>query len=137
MPGGVRISCSFFNTSFLNSCTCSGSSAGIWAGARTAAIICTVLQFGFNELGVARVKFVSRKIQESQPRPEIAPPPATPEKPRMSIFDRLMTVIGFRKLTDEEYLKALKKQRDEALERIAVLEQQRREEESHDAEGTT
>ena len=71
----------------------SGGSAGILAGARTAAIICTVLQFAFNELGVARVKFVSRKIQESQPRPEIAPPPAAPEKPRMSIFDRLMTVI--------------------------------------------
>ena len=65
-----------------------------------------------------------------------APPPAAPEKPRMSIFDRLMTVIGFRKLTDEEYLKALKKQRDEALERIAVLEQERREEERQDTEGT-
>ena len=38
-----------------------------------------------------------------------------------------MAVIGFTKLTDEEYLKVLKKQRNEALERIAILEQERKE----------
>ncbi|TBU35720.1 hypothetical protein BD311DRAFT_12088 [Dichomitus squalens] len=113
-------------------------SAGIWAGARTAAVICTVLQFGFNELSVMRVKFVSRQMQESQPRPEIVPsPPDTLEEPRTSIFDRLMAVIGFRKLTDEEYMKALKKQRDAALERIAVLEHERREKERSEADGAT
>ncbi|KAI1794604.1 hypothetical protein LXA43DRAFT_883485 [Ganoderma leucocontextum] len=102
--------------------------AGIWAGARTAGIICTVLQFGFNELTVMRVKFVSRKIHESQPRPEIAPLPSDgPEEPRNSIVDHLMAVIGFVKLTDEEYLKVLKKQRAEALARIALLEHERRE----------
>ncbi len=75
-----------------------------------------------------RVKFVSRKIQESHSAPEIAPLPLDkPEGPRTSIVDRLMAVIGFIKLTDEEYLKVLKKQRDEALERISVLEHERRE----------
>ena len=114
-------------------CARSGGVAGIWAGARTAGVICTVLQFSFNELTVMRVKFVSSKIQESHRPPEItSPPPDKPEEPRTSIVDRLMAVIGFTKLTDEEYLKVLKKQRDEALERIAVLERERRERDDAD-----
>ena len=83
-----------------------------------------------------RIKFVSRKIQESQsPLPVDIPalPTASEDGPRLSIFDRLLGIIGFRKLTDDEYLKVLKKQRNEALQRIAVLEQERRErEESHE-----
>ena len=87
-----------------------------------------MLQFGLNELTVMRVKFVSRKIQESHSAPQVAPLPSDkPEAPRTSIVDRLMAVIGFTKLTDEEYLKVLKKQRNEALERIAILEQERKE----------
>ena len=75
-----------------------------------------------------RVKFVSRKIQESHSAPQVAPLASDkPEAPRTSIVDRLMAVIGFTKLTDEEYLKVLKKQRNEALERIAILEQERKE----------
>ncbi|RPD66419.1 hypothetical protein L226DRAFT_566853 [Lentinus tigrinus ALCF2SS1-7] len=104
--------------------------ARIWAGARTAAIICTVLQLGYNELGVTRVKFVSRKIKESQSQPDAVSVPdaiPVPDAPRLSIFDRLMGIVGFRKLTDEEYLEALKKQRDEALVRIAAIEQERSE----------
>ncbi|KAI0723951.1 hypothetical protein C8T65DRAFT_92279 [Cerioporus squamosus] len=105
--------------------------ARIWAGARTGAIICTVLQLGYNELGVMRVKFVSRKFKESRPRTDavsVSDTAATAsDASRLSIFDRLVRVIGFRKLTDEEYLQALKKQRDEALERIAVLERERSE----------
>ncbi|KAM5534055.1 hypothetical protein V8D89_012236 [Ganoderma adspersum] len=102
--------------------------SGIWAGARTAGIICTVLQFGLNELTVMRVKFVSRKMQESHSAPEIASLPLDKlEEPRTSIVDRLMAVIGFTKLTDEEYLKVLKKQRDEALARISILEHERKE----------
>ena len=128
MPGDVRAIFAYpFSPYSLTLCACLGGVAGIWAGARTAGIICTVLQFGFNELTVMRVKFVSRKIQESHRPPEIAPAPANkPEEPRTPIVDRLMAVIGFRKLTDEEYLKVLKKQRNEALERIAVLKNERR-----------
>ncbi|KAI0748584.1 hypothetical protein C8Q80DRAFT_748250 [Daedaleopsis nitida] len=107
----------------------------LWAGARTGGIICAVLQWGHNEMGIMRVKFVSRKIQESRspsaPSPAPTSPPDDPTKPRITVFDRLVSVIGFRKLSDEEYLKAVKKQRDEALARIAVLEQERKEREQH------
>ncbi|RDX56469.1 hypothetical protein OH76DRAFT_389373 [Lentinus brumalis] len=105
--------------------------ARILSGARTGAIICTVLQLGYNELGVMRVKFVSRKIKETRPPADVVPvsdaPTPVSDPSRLSIFDRLVRVIGFRKLTDEEYLEALKKQRDEALARIAVIERERRE----------
>ncbi len=78
-----------------------------------------------------RVKFVSRKIKETRPPADVVPvsdaPTPVSDPSRLSIFDRLVRVIGFRKLTDEEYLEALKKQRDEALARIAVIERERRE----------
>ncbi|KAI0807751.1 hypothetical protein C8Q74DRAFT_86471 [Fomes fomentarius] len=101
----------------------------LWAGARTGAIICTILQWGFNEFGIMRVKFVSRKLQESRPQRDtpISSPTESTGETRLSILDRLMSVVGFRKLSDDEYLRVLKKQRDEALDRIAVLEEERRE----------
>ena len=92
-----------------------------------------MFQLGYNELGIVRVKFVSRKIQEKTVEPEAAPTPISPE--RTTLFDRFLSVIGFRKLSDEEYLKVLKKQRDEALQRIAVLEQERREKEQTREDG--
>ncbi|CDO73539.1 hypothetical protein BN946_scf185014.g9 [Trametes cinnabarina] len=103
----------------------------IMAGARTAGLICALLQLGYNEIGVMRIKYVSRKLHETRAQSEtvLAPTPV-PEKdttPKVSFFDRAMSVIGFRKLSDEEYLKTLKKQRDEALSRIAVLERERSE----------
>ncbi|KAI0647317.1 hypothetical protein C8Q79DRAFT_1000261 [Trametes meyenii] len=99
----------------------------VLAGASTAAFICTLLQLGFNELGVARIKYISRKIHETQDAPAPLPAPEVAATPKVSIFDRFLGIIGFRKLSDDEYLKVLKKQRDEALERIAVLEKERSE----------
>lgn len=101
-----------------------------WAGARTGAIICTIVQWGFNEFRIMRVKFVSRKLQESRPQRDIpisSSPTESTGETRLSILDRLMSIVGFRKLSDEEYMRVLKKQRDEALDRIAVLEEERRE----------
>lgn len=86
-----------------------------------------------------RVKFVSRKIKESQSETDVVSVAApVSDASRLSIFDRLLGIIGFRKLTDEEYLKALKKQRDEALEKIAAIEQERREktQSREDSEGS-
>ncbi|KAH9901557.1 hypothetical protein C8Q73DRAFT_723736 [Cubamyces lactineus] len=107
----------------------------VLAGARTAGLLCALVQLGYNELGVMRIKYVSRKLQEARTQPGVAAPVPVPlpteatDKPKTSVFDRLMGIIGFRKLSDEEYLKVLKKQRDEALERIAVLEWERSERE--------
>ncbi|KAL7283599.1 hypothetical protein ACG7TL_003034 [Trametes sanguinea] len=118
----------------------------VWAGARTAALLCALLQLGYNETGVMRIKYVSRKLQETQSQPQAALAPVPVQEkdasPKMSFFDRAMSIIGFRKLTDEEYLKTLKKQRDEALARIAALERERAEslqaeENSGASEGST
>ncbi|KAI0672965.1 hypothetical protein C8Q78DRAFT_1077274 [Trametes maxima] len=99
----------------------------VLAGARTAAFVCTLMQLGFNELGVTRIKYISRKIHEIQDAPTPLPLPEVAATPKVSIFDRFLGIIGFRKLSDDEYLKVLRKQRDEALERIAVLEKERSE----------
>ena len=137
MRGNVRLSYDIILVHLpIRPLSCAGGKSGIWSGARTAGLLCTLVQLGFNEVGVMRIKFVSRKIQESQsPLPADIPalPTAFEDGPRLSIFDRLLGIIGFRKLTDDEYIKVLKKQRNEALQRIAVLEQERRErEESHE-----
>ncbi|KAH9857143.1 hypothetical protein C2E23DRAFT_720985 [Lenzites betulinus] len=101
----------------------------VLAGARTAGLLCALLQLGHNEIGVARIKYVTRKIQEP-PAPKPLPAPLErPDEVRLSVFDRLLSIVGFRKLSEEEYLKTLKKQRDEALARIAVLERERQERE--------
>ncbi|KAI0819542.1 hypothetical protein BC628DRAFT_1402114 [Trametes gibbosa] len=99
----------------------------VLAGARTAGLVCTLLQLGYNELGVMRIKYVTRKIQEPTAPNPLPVPPERPDEVRLSFFDHLLGIIGFRKLSEEEYLKTLKKQRDEALARIAVLERERQE----------
>ncbi|OJT09105.1 hypothetical protein TRAPUB_14432 [Trametes pubescens] len=104
----------------------------VLAGARTAGLVCALVQLGYNELGVTRIKFVTRKIEEAAapvPAPAISEPTDTP---KMTLFDHALSLIGFRKLSEEEYVKVLKKQRDEALERIAVLERERAEQEAHE-----
>lgn len=74
-----------------------------------------------------RIKYVTRKIQEPTAPNPLPVPPERPDEVRLSFFDHLLGIIGFRKLSEEEYLKTLKKQRDEALARIAVLERERQE----------
>lgn len=105
----------------------------VLAGARTAGLVCALVQLGYNELGVTRIKFVTRKIEEAaMPAPAPAIPEAT-ETPKMTFFDHALSLIGFRKLSEEEYVKVLKKQRDEALERIAILERERAEEQARES----
>ena len=79
-----------------------------------------------------RIKLVSRQIQEARTQPS----PLEDRRQQTTIFDRFLGLIGFRKLSEEEYLQTLKKQRDEALARIAVLEREHREQEqTADSEG--
>ena len=104
----------------------------LWSATRTGAIICSVLQLAYNEFGVMRIKLVSRQIQEARTQPS----PLEDSRQQTTIFDRFLGLIGFRKLSEEEYLQTLKKQRDEALARIAVLEREHREQEqTADSEG--
>ncbi|KAI0273584.1 hypothetical protein BC834DRAFT_966089 [Gloeopeniophorella convolvens] len=96
-----------------------GAAGGILAGS----IICTLGQVLYNEIGVQRIKYVSRGLSAAPSLPPLTAPvlvnPPEPEKP---LFDRMINAIGLTKLSDDEYLAQMKKQRAACLRRIAELE---------------
>lgn len=65
-----------------------------------------------------RVRFVSRVTS-----PAKAQEPSE-ESQSPSLGSRLLSLIGFRKLSDEEYLRSLRTRRQKYLERIRELEEQ-------------
>jgi hypothetical protein len=87
-------------------------------------VFCAVGQLLYNELGVQRVKYVSRTSPAASPR---RPLPSTSEitelrVPKEPLFDRMVQAIGFKKLADEEYLAQMREKRATHLQRIAELE---------------
>jgi len=106
---------------------------GFIPGFFTGALVCTLLQLSYNELGIARVKYVSQK-----PRPPVAPaaPASQPSIPPPTLNhtlapepskwwgDRILRVLGFQSLSDEELLVKLKTTRDGHLRRIEILEKE-------------
>lgn len=117
-----------------------GGRPGILPGASTAAIVCTVLQLVYNELGVARVKYVSRMMQNASPQPSkqvgtdstpalAALVPAVvssdSETPKRPMSERILTALGFHKISDDDYIAMMKRKRDGYLRRIAELEKER------------
>lgn len=123
-----------------------GGRPGIVPGIITAGLVCTAFQFAYNELEVARIKYVSKKLQPPQsPAPSI-PAPSLPEpvqplplqedEPRPSLSERVFTALGWHKVSDEQYLEKLKLKREMYLHRIAELQKEKEEEarrtESHE-----
>ena len=114
-------------------------------GVVTAGLVCTMLQFAYNELGIARIKYVSRKLQPPPPPPapstssSVVPQPALPapqvdDEPKPSLSERVFTALGWHKVSDEQYLERLKLKRGMYLHRIAELEKEMAEEAKHQAE---
>jgi hypothetical protein len=106
--------------------TIAGGSAGIVPGLRTGAVFCTALQWGFNELWVARVKYTARRLHAAgtlQSPPQTKVPEPLTEPPR-SMAERVLSGLGFHKISDEVYLARLKKTREKYLERIRQLERE-------------
>ncbi|EKM55194.1 uncharacterized protein PHACADRAFT_195221 [Phanerochaete carnosa HHB-10118-sp] len=97
--------------------------AGIVPGVVTASLLCSLLQLGYNELGVMRIKYVSRKLEEAHKPPasatEIVTLPPEPSKPTLQ---RVFEWMGMPKISDEEYLKKLYAKRADVLRRIAEIE---------------
>ena len=97
-------------------------------GVVTASVLCSLLQLGYNELGVMRIKYVSRKIDEArQPiaaKSEVMTMPPEPSKP---ILQRVFEWMGMPKISDEEYLQKLYAKRADVLRRIAQIEAERAE----------
>lgn len=95
------------------------------------AVGCTMAQLLVNELEVTRLKFVSRKLKasSSSSTPTLAPIQVEPTEPQNvpPFLDRIASLFGLQRISNEEYLMKLKKERDVALTRIAVLENDERE----------
>lgn len=121
------------------SCTLGGRH-GLAPGLATGALICTLLQWGFNEFNILRIRYVSAKsatpvqhtihksIDQSSSAESESPTPAamqpTPvETPSYhSPMDHIFSMFG-RRVSDEKYLERLKMERDSYLRRIAELEE--------------
>ena len=116
-----------------------GGRVGVLPGLMAGSIICTLLQFAYNEIGVMRVKYVSQTLGDAEALPVLQPfkptLPPTPEVSRgkpsdvvgtrpQSFSDRVFDWFGFHRVADDEYLERLKRQRDAHLIRIAELEKE-------------
>ena len=76
-------------------------------------------QFGYNELQVARIRFISKEL-EAQNQPPV-PQSATDESPWGY---RMLSLIGVHRVSNEEYMARMIKTRDGYLEQIRELEEQ-------------
>lgn len=128
MLGDVRSSVFLHLASFqILRCTDTlGGVRGALSGAVMGAFGCTIAQLAVNELEVTRLKFVSRKLKAS-PRP--APVESKPAEPQNvpPFLDKVARLFGLQRMSNEEYLTKLRKERDAALKRIAILENEDRE----------
>ena len=94
-------------------------------GITTGSLVCIGLQYAFNELGIARVKYVSAWQAPSTPTSSHPQTSHSGDKePPKSFWDRISAFVGLSKVSDEEYLTTLKRTRDRHLKRIEQLEQQ-------------
>lgn len=89
-------------------------------GAVTAGLICGLLHLAKNEFKVQRVKYVSRTASQ----------PVVILEPKVPWPERILEAIGFERITDEQYLSKMVKQREVHLSRIKELELEIEEERS-------
>ncbi|OBZ69244.1 hypothetical protein A0H81_10779 [Grifola frondosa] len=103
--------------------------AGIVPGATTAGLLCTILQLAYNELGIMRVKYVTKVMQKPEqslddfsPHSSVGHPISSSTPPKKPLGERILTSLGFKQISDEEYLQMIKRKRDGLLRKIAELE---------------
>lgn len=100
----------------------------------TTGVVCTLLQYGFNELTIMRLRYISKLKEEN--RTAVAMPDSRPRgasnqvstESSTPMLKALLTFIGVRPMSEEEYLAKMKRTRDAYLKRIAELELQAEEE---------
>ncbi|KAF4608603.1 hypothetical protein EYR40_000949 [Pleurotus pulmonarius] len=103
---------------------------GILSGALAGATVCALLQYGYNEIGVQRLKYITRP-QSSQSKA------AAPVDDNTSVFERVLSSLGIDRVPDDKYLIMLKDRREKRLRRIQELEAQIAEEENPDTNEKT
>lgn len=119
----------------LDSALSGGITGGIWntwrrgtrgalTGMMFGSVFCAVGQFLYNELGVQRVKYVSRTGPAASTRPTLPISSGITELPvpQKPFFDRMIHAIGLRRVSDEQYLAQLREERAAYLRKIAELE---------------
>jgi hypothetical protein len=92
-------------------------------------VFCTLGQLLYNEMGVQRLKFISRRY----PIPSHPPTPPTVSglaEPSVPLLDRMIHAIGITRLSDKEYLAQMREKRAAYLQRIEKLEAQLEEDKS-------
>jgi len=110
-----------FTGSVLN--TWKRGTRGTFTGLMFGSVFCTLGQVLYNEFGVQRIKFVSRRyLIPSQPPTPIDPDLSEPPASKRPLFDRMISAIGLNRLSDEEYLAQMREERAAYLRRIASLE---------------
>jgi hypothetical protein len=87
-----------------------------------------VLQYACNELGIARLRYISKLQEENkslttQPSFKLQNGKQVYEPPG-SVFEQLLKAVGVIPISDEEYLAKLKRTRDVYLKRMVDLENQ-------------
>ncbi|KIK90564.1 hypothetical protein PAXRUDRAFT_801276 [Paxillus rubicundulus Ve08.2h10] len=115
---------------------------GLVPGLATGALVCFLLQWTSNEFDIVRIHYLSQNsiVQNQHTAPSVGdaatsslkiPRPSIPDLGVVdpvevdSLTDRLLSMFG-RRVSDDEYLKRLKVQRDSHLRRIAELEEERK-----------
>lgn len=104
----------------------------IVSGAVTASTVCIVLQYACNEIGIAKLRYVSKSQEENkslitQPSSKLQNGKQVYE-PSGSVFQQLLKLVGLVPVSDEEYLTKLKRMREVYLKRMVELEKQVEEE---------
>lgn len=94
-------------------------------------LTCTLVQVVWNELQVTRIKIVSRAQGIENPFGQASSrnERSTSEK----ILDSLSWIFPIKRLSDEEYLKRLRAQREHVLKRIGELEEKAKSDTSNTA----
>ncbi|ETW85974.1 hypothetical protein HETIRDRAFT_100471 [Heterobasidion irregulare TC 32-1] len=100
-----------------------GSRGGL-SGLAMGAVGCTLLQYSANELGIQRVKFVSRRLGIATPGQQ----PVGSSEPTRPLGQRIAGLLGFKSLSDEQFIAQMKQDRDTYMKRIAELEKLQEEE---------
>jgi hypothetical protein len=103
-----------------------GGIHGTFPGLLFGSVFCTFGQLLYNEFGVQRLKFISRRYHMPSQLP--TPINLEPSAPKRPLFDRMIHAIGINKLSDEAYLAQMRAERAAYLRRIAILEAQLEEE---------
>jgi hypothetical protein len=104
----------------------------IVSGAVTASTVCIVLQYACNELGIAKLRYVSKLQEENkllitQPSSKLQNGKQVNEASG-SIFQQVLKLVGLAPVSDEEYLTKLKRTREVYLKRVVEFEKQVEEE---------